>query len=177
MCTLGPRTSAPCRLVDLHEFPYRRRRDCRCCRMGHACQRPHLTSSDHQATRGSVFTFRRHLRALRHVHSFRSGPLFASAVLRLAHFSCADAGGSDSWAQSVILINGRRWGFAVVPLILPALAQGRTPSRILNRWLCPIGRPASIGLLGMSLALLGLILLNSLSYPLRKRRSPQQPMS
>lgn len=67
----------------------------------------------------------------------------------------AEAGGSDAWAQSVILINGLV-GFVVVPLILPALHRyGPRPILIVG---CAIAA-ISVGLLDSSLALSGLLLL------------------
>ena len=67
----------------------------------------------------------------------------------------AQAGGSETWAQSVILINGLV-GFAVVPLILPMLHRiGPRPILIGGCLLAS----ASIGLLGLPIALGGLILL------------------
>lgn len=119
-----------------------------------ACmQRPHLTPRTDQPTRGSVFAFDRHslLFAMSLVPFWA---LFAQLFSALP-ILVADAGGSDSWAQSVILINGLV-GFAVVPLILPALHRfGPRPILIAG---CAIAS-ASIGLLGMSMALLGLIVL------------------
>jgi predicted MFS family arabinose efflux permease len=67
----------------------------------------------------------------------------------------AQAGSSETWAQSVILINGVV-GFAVVPLILPVLHRvGPRPILIGGCLLAS----ASIGLLGLPVALGGLILL------------------
>ncbi|MCU0800851.1 MAG: MFS transporter [Rhodobacteraceae bacterium] len=67
----------------------------------------------------------------------------------------AKAGGSEAWAQSVILINGLV-GFVVVPLILPALQRyGPRPILIVG---CAIAA-ISVGLLDSSVALSGLLLL------------------
>lgn len=119
-----------------------------------ACmQRPHPTPRTDQPTGGSVFAVDRHsvLFAMSLVPFWA---LFAQLFSALP-ILVADAGGSDSWAQSVILINGLV-GFAVVPLILPALHRvGPRPILIAG---CAIAS-ASIGLLGMSVALLGLIVL------------------
>ena len=67
----------------------------------------------------------------------------------------AEAGGSDAWAQSVILINGLV-GFVVVPLMLPALQRfGPRPILIVG---CAIAA-ISVGLLDSFAALSGLLLL------------------
>jgi MFS family permease len=67
----------------------------------------------------------------------------------------AEAGGSDAWAQSVILINGLV-GFVVVPLILPALKKyGPRPILFAG---CAIAA-ISVGLLDSSVELSGLLLL------------------
>lgn len=67
----------------------------------------------------------------------------------------AEAGGSDVWAQSVILINGLV-GFVVVPVMLPALRRfGPRPILIAG---CAISA-ASIALLATSVALADLLLL------------------
>lgn len=67
----------------------------------------------------------------------------------------AEAGGSDVWAQSVILINGLV-GFVVVPMMLPALQRfGPRPILMVG---CAIAA-MSIGLLDTSVALSGLMVL------------------
>lgn len=116
-------------------------------------QRPHLTARTRQPTQGSVFAFDRHY-LLFSMSLVPFWALFAQLFSALP-ILVADAGGSDIWAQSVILINGLV-GIAVVPLILPALHMvGPRPILIAG---CAIAS-ACIGLLGMSVALSGLILL------------------
>lgn len=67
----------------------------------------------------------------------------------------AKAGGSDTWAQSVILINGLV-GFVVVPLMLPSLRRfGPRPILVAG---CACAA-ASVAVLGSSLALPALIIL------------------